>query len=210
MAGQSSSVGESYREKGMAAPLLLGITQGTNLIINLAICSLRGKLGQGWLAKGDPGRKTGKVWQREEKRPRCSLPLEGGQGTEPPGFSQTQICPILLTPWIHPNPHHSQGFYHVLKLGEAERPGWEGQQSGQKMRLGGQGTMEVLRRESDDKRSTGGPTKEAGKCRADRRGEWGMSRERKKMTILWSQAKPSPPWLLVSDYLEQEDLLSTQ
>lgn len=72
-----------------------------------------------------------------KERPRCRLPLEGGQGTEPPGFSQTQICPILLTPWIHPNSHHSQGFYHVLKLGEAERPGWGGQQSGQKMRLGG-------------------------------------------------------------------------
>lgn len=37
------------------------------------------------------------------------------------------------------------------------------------------GMMErVLRRGNDDKRSTGGPTKEAGKCRADRRGEWGM------------------------------------
>lgn len=32
----------------------------------------------------------------------------------------------------------------------------------------------VLRRGTDDKRSRGGPTKEAGKCRADRRGEWGM------------------------------------
>ena len=52
----------------MAAPLLLGITQGTNLIINLAMCLLRGELGQGWSAEGDPGKKTGKVWQREEKR----------------------------------------------------------------------------------------------------------------------------------------------
>lgn len=51
MAGQSSSVGESYREKGMAAPLLLGITQGIHLIINLAMCSLRRELGQGWLAE---------------------------------------------------------------------------------------------------------------------------------------------------------------
>ena len=67
VAGQSSSVGESYREKGMAAPLLLGITQGTNLIINLALCLLSGGLGLGWSA-GDPGEKTGKVWQREEKR----------------------------------------------------------------------------------------------------------------------------------------------
>lgn len=125
-----------------------------------------------------------RLWEKNRKSvaegrkesPRCSLPLEGGQGTQPPGFSQTQICPTLLTPWIHPNSHHSQGFYHVLKLGEAERPGWGGQQSGQKMRLGGQvwDDGRVLRRGSDDKRSTGGPTKEAGKCRADRRGEWGM------------------------------------
>ena len=61
--------------------------------------------------------------------------------------------------------------------------------------------------------SPGSFLKTGGACDAvplNRRGEWGMSRERKKMTILWSQAKPSPPWLLVSDYLEQEDLLSTQ
>ena len=42
----------------MAAPLLLGITQGTNLIINLAMCLLRGELGQGWSAEGDSGKKT--------------------------------------------------------------------------------------------------------------------------------------------------------
>lgn len=44
------------------------------------------------------------------------------------------------------------------------------------MRLRGQvwDDGRVLRRGSDDKRSTGGPTKEAGKRRADRRGEWGM------------------------------------
>lgn len=137
MAGQSSSVGESYSEKGSGSTPAVGITQRTNLITNLAICSLRGKLGQGVLAKGDPGRKNRKSVAEGRKEAKMQLAFRGRSGHRAPWLLTDSDMPHPPDSLIHPNPHHSQGFYHVLKLGEAERPGWEGQQSGQKMRLGG-------------------------------------------------------------------------
>ena len=44
-----------------------------------------------------PRRPSPKLPEAPRPPGRCSLPLEGSQGTQPPGFSQTQICPILLT-----------------------------------------------------------------------------------------------------------------